>query len=94
MDYYKPPPPAFVSGRYPKIYWTGHGSNINGLHTKKEFLEQAKRIILYDGYLYMRRKGDPYGFIPEGQVKHNDVEGYMRIVGAKWIYPKKKHALN
>lgn len=88
MDEYQPPKPTFVTGRYPKIYWTENGANINGIYTKKEFLRKATIAMLQQGYLYLRRKGDPVGYIPEGQVKKKDMEGYMRMLGAEWIYPK------
>lgn len=77
--------PAFVDGRWPKIYWTG--IKLNKLYTKKEFLKASRDKII--DRIYYRRRGDPAGFVPEGLVKWNDIDSRIKILGAEWIYPKK-----
>ena len=67
-------------GRWPKIYWTGPGSKIDGLHTKKEFLNIIRKE--YPEYVYRRMRGD-IG-VPPGKLKTTDVDGWMAFVNAVW----------
>ena len=77
----KPPPPTTGGGRWRKIYWIGMGSKTSGLHTKKEFLNIMGKQ--YPEHIYWRRRGDTE--IPEGKLKHSDIDGWMELVDAKWI---------
>ena len=63
-------------GRWPTIEWRGH------IYTKTQFLRDARSAI--SEHLYWRQRGDPPG-VPPGKVKRNDMEGWMRILGARWI---------
>ena len=66
--------------RHRKILWTGLGSRIDGLHTKKEFLD-----IMYGQFpesVYCRRRGDRE--VPPGKIKRVDIEEWMNSVGATW----------
>jgi hypothetical protein len=70
-----------TGGRWPKIYWTGPGSKIDGLHTKKEFLEIMPKM--YPEHVYRRMRGDR--FIPPGRFKLNDIDGWMTFANARWL---------
>ena len=63
-----------------KIFWTGIGSNLDGLHTKDEFLQ-----IMYAQYphtLYSRRRGDTV--MPNDKIKKGDIDAWMEFAGAKY----------
>ena len=64
-----------------RIYWTGPGSRIDGIHTKKEFI----RIVLneYPDHVYWRRRGDTE--VPPGKIKKTDITGWMQFVNATWV---------
>ena len=68
-------------GRWPKIRWTGPGSDPVGLHTKKRFLELVHTN--YPEHVYWRMRGDTH--IPPGKIKKGDIEGWMVITNATWI---------
>ena len=70
------------AGRWPKINWNG------SIYTKKAFLQHARNAI--SEHLYHRRRGDPPG-VPPGMVKKNDVEGWIRVLGAQWILVNNVH---
>jgi hypothetical protein len=70
-----------VRGRWPKIYWTGPGSKIDGLHTKKEFIDIMSKS--YFDHVYRRMRGDTG--VPPGKIKRNDIDGWMAFVNARWV---------
>jgi len=69
------------SRRWPKVYWTGPGSKIGGLHTKKEFLDLMLKT--YPEHIYRRMRGDRV--IPPGKIAKGDINGWMAFVNATWI---------
>jgi hypothetical protein len=78
----RPPPPENpVPGRWRKIYWIGVGSKSSGLHTKKEFLAIMRKI--HAEHIYRRRRGDR--FIPQGKIKHNDIDSWLAFTNAIYI---------
>ena len=68
----------------PKIRWTGRGSDAGGLHTKKRFLELVHNQ--YREHIYWRMRGDTC--VPPGQIRKNDIDGWMQLVHATWVNPK------
>jgi hypothetical protein len=66
------------------IRWTGEGSDPGGLHTKKRFLELMRTI--YSDHVYWRMRGDTH--VPPGKIKKNDIDGWMRLVGASTLQAK------
>jgi len=69
------------SGRWPQIYWTGIGSKISGIHSKKEFLDIVHKQ--YPETVYRRFKGDKT--IPFGKIKKTDIDSWIEFTGARWI---------
>jgi hypothetical protein len=62
------------------IQWTGPGSKITGLHTKKEFLDIMRKE--FPEVYYRRRMKGQLG--PQsGQIKYDDLAGWMKFVGAR-----------
>jgi len=77
----KPPPPTHRIGRWPQIYWIGHGSKTSGIHTKGEFLKIVRNT--YPDSVYWRRRGDRE--IPAGKIKKGDIAAWIAFVNATWI---------
>lgn len=66
--------------RWQKIYWTGIGSNINGIHTKKEFLMIVRNQ--FPEMVLLRIKGT----IPQPErIKKKDINRWMEFTGAVFI---------
>ena len=63
------------------IYWTGPGSRIDGIHTKKEFIRIVRNE--YPEHVYLRRHGDKG--VPPGKFKDSDITGWMHFVNATWV---------
>jgi len=72
------------------IYWTGPGSNINGLHTRKEFLRIVQAEYLNWNLDYSqpetKTKNPKFKrFAINGKVlKKDDIEAWMNVANAKW----------
>jgi hypothetical protein len=63
-----------------KIYYTGNGSKINSLHTKKEFLQIVKNN--YPEMIALRIKGIP---LNPNLIKKNDINKWMDFTGAIYV---------
>lgn len=64
-----------------KIYWTGQGSKLTGIHSCSEFMKLIQREM--PEYLYWRRRGDKE--VPFGLLRRNDLNGWMRLGNAHFI---------
>jgi hypothetical protein len=65
--------------RWPKIYWVGEGSRIDGLHTKKEFL-RIMRDQHWNMVQYRIRKQP----VDPTKIKKQDLGAWMEFVGAEF----------